>query len=122
MSLDVYLYDEQEGEGETPFRTGSGIFVREGGQTREITRAEWSEKFPDREPVIAQHDDEYQEPVYEANITHNLNRMADEAGLYEALWRPDEHDLTAAKQLIEPLERGLQALRADPEKFKSFNP
>ena len=28
------------------------------------------------------------ERVYDANITHNLNSMASEAGCYEALWRP----------------------------------
>lgn len=28
------------------------------------------------------------EQAYWANITHNLGKMADEAGIYEALWRP----------------------------------
>lgn len=28
--------------------------------------------------------------VYDANITHNLGKMADEAGIYLALWRPGE--------------------------------
>ena len=28
------------------------------------------------------------EEVYGANITHNLGKMAAEAGIYEALWRP----------------------------------
>jgi hypothetical protein len=26
--------------------------------------------------------------VYNANITHNLGKMAEKAGLYETLWRP----------------------------------
>ena len=38
--------------------------------------------------------------VYSANITHNLNRMAMEAGIYECLWRPDEHGITKAAQII----------------------
>lgn len=60
--------------------------------------------------------------AYEANITHNLNRMADAAGLYEALWRPEEVGLMKAGQLIEPLERGLNRLIGDPEHFKQYNP
>ena len=32
--------------------------------------------------------EEREEDLYSANITHNLGKMADAAGLYEALWRP----------------------------------
>lgn len=60
--------------------------------------------------------------VYENNMTHNLNKMADAAGIYEALWRPGEIGITKASQLIEPLTAGLERLRADPEKFKAYNP
>ena len=60
--------------------------------------------------------------VYERNITHNLNTMADEAGIYKHLWRPDELGITKASQLIEPLTKGLELLRSDPERFKAFNP
>jgi len=60
--------------------------------------------------------------VYEANITHNLNSMAGAAGIYEAIWRPEEIGITKAKQLIEPLRAGLEALRCDPVKFQEFNP
>jgi len=38
--------------------------------------------------------------IFEANITHNLNRMAQAAGIYEALWCPDEIGITKAAQLI----------------------
>ena len=61
-------------------------------------------------------------PVFDYNITHNLNRMAKEAGLYEHLWRPDELSITEARQLIIPLSRGLAALKSDPERFKKLNP
>ena len=27
--------------------------------------------------------------VFDANITHNLGKMAGEAGIYEALWHPE---------------------------------
>jgi len=59
--------------------------------------------------------------VYEANITHNLNRMAAEAGIYDALWRPEEVGITAAAQLIEPLRAGLVLMKADPARFEKFN-
>lgn len=62
------------------------------------------------------------EELYSRNITHNLNRMAAEAGLYEALWRPDEHGYETAGQLIAPIEAGLERLRSDPDHFRQFNP
>ena len=60
--------------------------------------------------------------VYDANITHNLNTMADKAGLYDVVWRPDENNIERAEQLIKPLEEGIAKLKADPEYFKGFNP
>lgn len=59
--------------------------------------------------------------VYSANITHNLNTMADKAGLYQALWRPEEIGITKAGQLIPVLEEGLTKLRNDPAFFQEFN-
>lgn len=60
--------------------------------------------------------------VYTRNITHNLNTMAKEAGIYMHLWRPDEIGITTAEQLIEPLTIGLALLRSDPQRFRCFNP
>ena len=60
--------------------------------------------------------------VYSANITHNLNNMAEQAGIYEALWRPDEAGYWRAEELIEPLSAGLIKLLADPDYYKAFNP
>ena len=60
--------------------------------------------------------------VYSDNITHNLNVMAGEAGIYEALWRPEEIGITLAHQLIPILEEGLAKLRANPEHYEKFNP
>jgi len=60
--------------------------------------------------------------VYSANITHNLGRMAKEAGIYMHLWRPDELGITKAHQLIEPLRKGLDVLKAEPDRFKALNP
>lgn len=117
MSLDVYLtlpYQSKNNSG------GSGIFVREDGQTKEISREEWNEKFPGREPVIV--DNELDDEVYWRNITHNLNTMAGKAGIYYQLWRPDEIGVTHAGQLIDPLRQGLMVLENNPDKFKEFNP
>jgi len=139
MSLDVYL----EGG---PRIMEARIFVREDGQQKELSRAEWDARFPGREPVTISDD---HDEVYWANVTHNLGKMASEAGIYYALWRPHELDpeLHAqikaqealrnyegayalehaappvfAHQLIEPLRAGLALLKAEPARFEALNP
>jgi hypothetical protein len=62
------------------------------------------------------------EILYDANITHNLTTMADAAGLYLPMWRPDEIGITTAAQLIEPLRNGLATLKAEPARFQPLNP
>lgn len=59
--------------------------------------------------------------LYEANITHNLGKMAAEAGIYKHLWRPDEIGVTKASELIEPLREGLKQMEDDPRRFEEFN-
>lgn len=78
--------------------------------------------------------------VYDANITHNLGKMADKAGIYEALWRPyrlcngyiksddynkeyefESKQVILAKMLIEKVEKGLKQLKSNPEYYKTFN-
>lgn len=59
--------------------------------------------------------------IYNGNITHNLINMADAAGIYECLWRPEEVGITKAEQLIEPLKTGLAKLKADPDHYKTFD-
>lgn len=59
--------------------------------------------------------------VYSANITHNLNTMAEAAGIYKHLWRPDEIEITKAEQLIAPLTAGLQKLKDAPEHFMQYD-
>jgi hypothetical protein len=60
--------------------------------------------------------------IYDRNITHNLNEMASEAGIYKHLWRPEEIGITKAAQLIEPLREGLALLLSDQERFRKFDP
>jgi len=116
MSLDVYLRGDSDG---VATRTAK-IFIRENGQRREITRAEWDERNPGREPLAIDTESDF--AIYSSNITHNLGKMASEAGLYAYLWRPDENGITEAAQLIGPLKTGLELLRSDPGRFKTFNP
>jgi hypothetical protein len=116
MSLDVYLRGKAK---INPSR--SAIFIREGGQTREISREEWDLRHPDREPVTLKLNEET-DIVYHANITHNLGAMAKAASLYHALWRPDEMGITKARQLIPLLQAGLNLLVSDPEEYQALNP
>lgn len=118
MSLDVYLITKEP----QIKKASSRIFVRENGQTKEITQEEWNAKNPNSEPVKFEQGENETNEVYSANITHNLNNMAGEAGIYEHLWRPDEIKITKAKELIEPLRQGLHNLKSDPERYKKFNP
>ena len=59
--------------------------------------------------------------VFDANITHNLGSMAEEAGIYGHLWRPKEIGVTKASQLIEPLRVAIAAMKADPSRFEKHN-
>lgn len=61
------------------------------------------------------------ECVFDANITHNLAEMADKAGIYYALWRPEEIPANKASDIVDILERGLADLKARPEYFEQFN-
>ncbi len=114
MSLDVYL--TRKG---TVNKGGSRIFIREDGSTREISREEWDRRVPDREPATVEQSDS--DRVFSANITHNLARMAEAAGIYQACWRPEEIGVAKAGHLILFLRKGLEKLRADPEQYRTFN-
>lgn len=117
MSLDVYL--TLPNPQTTPER--QAIFVRRDGATAEITRQEWDALHPGREPVTVTVGSDLDERAYSSNITHNLGRMAAEAGIYKHLWRPEEIGITTAAQLIEPLATGLALLKSDPPRFEAFN-
>ncbi len=59
---------------------------------------------------------------FSANITHNLTRMADAAGIYLVVWRPEEVGASKACDLVNFLSVGVSVLRSDPDRFKQFNP
>lgn len=77
MSLDVYLISENP-----VVKKGTGIYKRINGETRELTIDEVSNRYPDN----AIEKQEYKtNEGFSANITHNLTKMADKAGLYKYL-------------------------------------
>ena len=85
--------------------------------------------------------EEKQEDVYSANITHNLGKMAAEAGIYEALWRPyqlkegydipeddykeewkyEDSNPVRAHEIIPIIEKGLEDMKARPKHYEKFN-
>ena len=106
MSLDLYFFKND-------------IDIKE-------IRANISDLYEKRRIIqdkIKQLEDDYDDALlYSVNITHNLNKMAQQVGLYEVLWRPEEIDITFASQMILPLEKGIKELEAYPEKYKTLNP
>jgi len=62
-----------------------------------------------------------EDEVFSANITHNLGKMAAEAGVYDVVWRPEECGISKAEQLIGPLSKAIALMEADPKRFKSLN-
>lgn len=132
MSLDVYLTLPGD---PLPVAASERIFIREDGGTREVTRAEWDELQPGRVLVAMVAEMDARE-VYEANITHNLGRMASQVEtdftipggkgtvftLYDVLWGALDHGLTKAGQLIPIMADALASLRADRARLQEFNP
>jgi len=114
MSLGIYLKQENT------HNPVSEIYIREDGQNKQISLAEWEKRFPDKTPYIVTNPDT--DFVYHANITHNLGKMAEHANLYMYLWRPEELGLIYAKELITPLEEGLVFLNNNKEYLEQFNP
>jgi hypothetical protein len=58
--------------------------------------------------------------VVDMNITHNLARMAKDAGIYDVVW--NLKGITYAWQMEKPLHDAIKLLRSDPARFKKHNP
>ena len=113
MSLYVSLISK------TPItKKGTGVFIRENGKNKELTVEEVREKFPN---AVVEENEFETECVFDANITHNLNKMADAAGIYEACWRPEEIGATKASDIIPILEKGFEDMKTRPEHYKQFD-
>lgn len=64
----------------------------------------------------------YDDVVWERSITHNLNKMAQKAGLYEVMWYPDKLEIKTANQAIKYLEKGLKYLKQNKNQLKKYEP
>ena len=60
--------------------------------------------------------------VFDANITHNLGKMADAAGVYYACWRPEEIGCKYASDIIPILTKGIVDMKARPDYYRQFEP
>lgn len=120
MSLDVYLTRPNLDRQWEPVET---IYLLVAGSVQILTPKEWSILMPGAEIVVpgTKYLGDTIE-VYSGNFTHNLAKMAEAAGIYKHLWRPDEVRATKARHLIDPLRKGIKRLKSDPAKFKAFNP
>lgn len=59
---------------------------------------------------------------FDANITHNLRRIANKAGIYQYLWCPKEIGITTAEELIQPLTDGLAYLNEHTAELRELEP
>lgn len=57
--------------------------------------------------------------LFELNITHNLNTMAKESGLYAPMWQPKED---YARDVIPALIKGIQFLVDNQEEMEDHSP
>ena len=132
MGLNVGLYLDRPIE-----KSGTGIFVRDDGRARELSAEEARERYPD---AVIKEKTYLTDCVYDDNITHNLCEMAEQAGLYDALWRPYkllpewndnaniyehgfQHSHTIlAKDIMGYIAIGYAKLISEPEYYKTFNP
>ena len=59
--------------------------------------------------------------VFWRNITHNLGKMADAAGIYDVLWHPNDKGQVRAKDIVPALKAGLSDLLNRPGHFQQFD-
>lgn len=66
--------------------------------------------------------------MHVGNITHNLNKMAENIPvsetltLYNVLWRPDESNLTLTDEILPLVDAGVRYMLKHEKKLKKFNP
>jgi len=60
--------------------------------------------------------------IWSYNVTHNLGPMAEAAGVYRCMWRPEEIGIVYAHQMIDPLRAGLEMLERDRDRMIALNP
>lgn len=60
--------------------------------------------------------------VWVGNITHNLNKMAEVAGVYKHLWRPEELGIERPVDLIVPLLKGAVFMLENAALCQQYSP
>lgn len=73
----------------------------------------------DKDPDLIGYDDSNE--LYWANITHNLNKMAMEAGIYDVLWDAEEKGYKYSKDILPILTDGFCKMLKDPKHYKKFD-
>lgn len=133
MSLDLYI------ESKTPvLHKGTGVYVRENGETKELlTKEEVLKHFPDANPDDIQETISETEEYFHINITHNLTEMAGECvikgtcsskkshiTLYDLMWHPEENlgIVFPTLSYLLDLETCYDRLFHNPDFFKKYNP
>ena len=129
MSLDLYVISKEPVK-----HSGTGVFVRENGKTKELSQDECKISFPDYDCKEQEYENN---EFWHGNITHNLGRMAEkvsikiangpEYSLYQLLWRPEETGLLGNNQELtfnyaEHVFRALEILKENPDYYKKYNP
>jgi len=61
------------------------------------------------------------ECVYEANITHNLGKMAEALDIYSQVWHPEKNGVLYASQLIQPLTDAIYKMKRAPKLYKQYD-
>ena len=60
--------------------------------------------------------------VYSGGITNNVVPMAEKAGIYKIIWRPEESGIKIAADLIQPLEKAIQEIVNNRAAYEELNP
>lgn len=115
MSLDLYLISAMP----IKRKVGSGVYIRENGQTKELSLDEARKRYPDMIFPNAEKEEETTHIIFKANITHNLNDMASACGLYDLMWHSEGKQ---AKDVIFGLRNGLNVLVRDKGEMMKYNP
>ena len=122
MSLDLTISTKKKYK-----KTGTGIWVRDGGMTREITSLEEARsRFPGKDIKLNTYEtDEF----WTGNMTHNLGKMAGHVNttegltLYDLLWEPAEHGFSIVNQeWIEGIMLGYLEVRKRKKELLKYNP
>ena len=127
MSLDLHIISQ-----EPVIKHGTGVYVRENGQTLELkTMEEVRAYFPGKDLSHIREFDYEDENFWHGNITHNMGKMAREVpvagtnlSLYDLLWHPADHGfkLAGAPYYREFVLKGYLYLRTHRQELLPFNP